>query len=510
MAPTKSYVPGYQWDIFLSYARLDDRPRNEGEKGWVSSFVHSLEIAIANYLGEEINLFFDIKDVKKGDWNLEHIKTCAANSAFMVSVVSPTYCRRVWTLEELDVFCAKPEQRARLFALERLPIGPEDSPPDILWQKIRAPFWHDLPNVKAKAPIRPVSERFDDLVMDFANTLKDHLRELRARKLAGAGPVPDSAEPEPEPDPAGPASSARPEPQPPSPEVAVRTVLIAQGTDDVAESIEGVRRYLGQFPEAVRVLSGTDYPQGGEEFAEAFGKDLQAADIVVQLLGARRGRSPPDLRTSYTCYQLDAARRAKKKVMQWRDRAIDVEALTDDAYRAILSDPLVAIGGLEEFKAEILKQARSAKAEGSRLDPSKVFINADRDNLDIAQSIGDEFIREKYELAFPKIDGSSSENRIYLDKMMAECGVLVLVHGCPQPAWVATQKRLFEHIRLRRDKDPAGLAVCTVPPGDRLGSDVIGNEFEQIDCSAGFEPEIVRGYIADLKQRVAQPAEAAL
>jgi len=486
-----AYVPDVDWDVFISYARRDDQALREGEKGWVSAFVHALKVAVGQFMGEEVEFFFDLEDAGAGFNDLEFIKKCAAGSALMVSIVSPTYCRREWTRAELDVFCARWPDSSRLLTLERLPIGLEDEPPEAIWQKNRLGFWQAVPNAKAKAPLQPSSDRFNERLLDFADRLKTRLRALRAEHR----PAPIA--------PAGKRAivPAPIEPGPPPP--AQRTVLIAQGTDDVADAIDSVRRHLGQFAAEVRVLPTEDYPQGGKEFEKAFRKDLEEADIFVQLLGARAGRVPPDLPGGYTRFQLEAAREAGKKILQWRHAELDLESVPDEGYRALLDDPRVAVG-LEEFKGRIIQEVRQRDPLPAEFDPAKVFINADKTNFLIAEDIGDEFRREAYLIEFPKFDGSSGENRLHLNKMLIECGVLVLVHGSPRPSWVASQKRLFEYVRPQREIDLDGLAVCTVPPGAPLGPELIGNEFHEIDCSAGFEPEVVRDFIVTLKQR-AQP-----
>jgi hypothetical protein len=472
-----AYIPGSDWDVFISYARNDDRPLFEGERGWVTTFVRALKVAVSNFLGAEVRFFFDLDDAGQGFENLEFIKTCVARSALMVSIVSPTYCGRPWTLAELEVFCGRWPDLSRLFALELLPIGPENNPPAQLEQKNRAKFWRDLDNPNVKAPLNCRDSRFNDVLLDFASHLKDRLRLLRAE---------------------GPREPGHRPPPPSAPDSRTR-VLIASGTDDVAEEIDGVRRHLGQYPDRLRLLPPEGYPDPEAALA-LFTAQLRDADLVVQLLGTSPGRA---------LAQRDAAIAAGKPLLQWRHPELDLAALADDGYRAMLADPRVATSGLEEFKARILAETVRAEPAPVLVDAARVFINADRDNTDVAEGIGYEFARADYSPAFPKFDGSASENRQYLNKMMAECGVLVLVHGCPYPAWVANQKRMFEFVRQQRKAEPDGLAVCTVPPGERLDPTLIGNEFEQIDCSAGFEAESVRGYIAALKQRGApQPIGA--
>ena len=189
---------------------------------------------------------------------------------------------------------------------------------------------------------------------------------------------------------------------------------------------------------------------------------------------------------------------------------LDIAAIADPAYRALVAEPDVVVCGFEAFKRQVRDWAEETAPARAPPDQRRVFINADRANLITAQGLAAEFSAEEYDPVLPKFDGSTSENRSHLYRMMAECGVVVVVNGVRPPIWFDNQKRLFEVIRAERKADPDGLAVCSVPPADELKPETIGDEFYHIDCSDGWNPERVRNWIASLKQRVARtPQEAA-
>jgi hypothetical protein len=486
-----AYVPGYQWDVFVSYARYDDKPMIPGERGWVSTFVNALKVGVRNYLGEDIRLFFDLSEAQPGMNQLEDLKRAAAASATMVAIASPTYCRREWTMAELETFNRACPDLHRLLVVERLPLGGDDSWPDLLGQKIRMPFWEEMPNTAAKAPLSPASGAYLRLLMDFAHRLQEQLRRLRAPSPGPRPPIPGKR-------------PARPEP-PPGPQPARRTILLAQATDDVADEVESLRRWLAQYPDMLAVLPEGAYPQGGEAFREAFEQDLASADMFVQLLGARAGRAPPDLPEGYTRFQLERARAAGKTVLQWRHPDLDLAAIADEGYRALVGDAGVTPCGLEEFKRQIRDRAGESDPEPLVCDKSRVFISADRANLITAEAIAVEFSANQYQPALPKFDGSTRENRNYLYRMMSECGVVLVVNGVRPPIWFDNQKKLFDVLRPARASEPEGLAVCSVPPADELGADLIGGDFVHIDCSDGYDPDRVRNYIASLRQRRQPP-----
>ena len=483
-----AYVANYDWDVFISYARFDDEPLVPGERGWVSSFVNALRVAVRSFLGEEISLYFDLNAVRRGEDDIEDMMRAVSSSAIMVAVASPAYCKRKWTMAELDAFQSRSDDRHRLLVAERLPVGGEEGWPEVLDSKIRMQFWHAQPGREARAPfpLAPGTEQYGQLLMDLAHNLQGQLRALRNARRA--------------------LETAPPEPGPPAAANGARQILLAQPTDDAADEVDDLRRYLAQYGDRVGLLPSHAYPQGGAQFAAAFEADLAAADLFVQLLGDSAGRRPPDLPSGYTRFQLERAKAAGKKILQWRHPALDVGAIPDEGYRAIVADPDVVVCGFEAFKRQVRDWVDESEVTVEPFQETRVFISADRANLITAQGLAAEFSAEKYEPVLPKFDGSTSENRSHLYRMMAECGIVVVVNGVRPPIWFDNQKRLFEVIRPERKADPHGLAVCTVPPADELKPETIGSEFHHIDCSDGWDPDRVRGWIASLKQRAARPA----
>ena len=47
-----AYVKGFEHDIFISYARMDDLPPPGKEKGWVSWLFDYLEFSLSRRLGD--------------------------------------------------------------------------------------------------------------------------------------------------------------------------------------------------------------------------------------------------------------------------------------------------------------------------------------------------------------------------------------------------------------------------------------------------------------------------
>src|SRR4051812_20779813 len=57
-----SYLsPGFDPDIFISYAHLDNRTPTEGQKGWIETFHKALEARLAQRLGDPAVCYLDTR-----------------------------------------------------------------------------------------------------------------------------------------------------------------------------------------------------------------------------------------------------------------------------------------------------------------------------------------------------------------------------------------------------------------------------------------------------------------
>ena len=94
----KGYVPGLEWDVFVSYAHVSDQPDR-----WVSRFRDELKKAVSTMLDHEARIWFDSGCLAGGDAIKDKIQSDLRKTAVMVPVLSPGYLRSEFcTIYELD------------------------------------------------------------------------------------------------------------------------------------------------------------------------------------------------------------------------------------------------------------------------------------------------------------------------------------------------------------------------------------------------------------------------
>ncbi len=88
-----AYVPGFQHDVFVSYAHGDDRE-------WISQFVARLNSAIDRRLGTRTSVWIDDDDNRRSrDFSSEIPDSVKAAATFLL-LPSPTYIRSVYCVDQ--------------------------------------------------------------------------------------------------------------------------------------------------------------------------------------------------------------------------------------------------------------------------------------------------------------------------------------------------------------------------------------------------------------------------
>ena len=478
-----AYVPGYDHDVFVSYAHADEAADASGK--WATELVDRLRSALKHRLGgsEELRIFFDTASLRSNQ-QLEEMLTAARRSAVFLAIASRSYASRDWTRQELRAFVRVPEDTSRLFAIECLPLGEGEFYPSPLQEHHRMTFWRAvLPN---RTPV-PLSLELDpgafhQRIFDLAEQIRDRLLILRRAPSNGGHPTNPNAAPSVERVASGLAN--------------YRRVLLAQVTEDLEDERDELRRYLDQF--GVPVAPAATYPQGGDEFRRAFEADLAEAGLLVQLLSKQPGRAPPDLSEGYTRFQRAAAAARGIEIVQWCRPDLDLDAVTNPQHRELLAADTVIATGLETFKAEVLWRAAPIPPKKTTKS-SLVFIDADRNDTEIAKALQLEFGRHDFPAIVPALEGPSEQVRADLEENIVDCDALVLVYGQTTDIWVRGQLKLYNKLKPKRTSPPRIVALYCGPPPAKPEVGFILPEMREIDCRTAVTLEPVRTLVEELR-----------
>lgn len=168
------------YDIFISYAHVDDDPLPGIVKGWVSTFVDGLRKNLARELGrpDAYSLWMDyelrghepVKDAIHGQ--LSTAKT-------MVLFLSKGYLASSWCMEELDTFAGRLGPDAnRIFPVY---VSPVDEIPQSLKQLRKYDFWleeREGPRTLADPQPIPTERDYYQRIRRLARELTEKLKGI--------------------------------------------------------------------------------------------------------------------------------------------------------------------------------------------------------------------------------------------------------------------------------------------------------------------------------------------
>jgi hypothetical protein len=180
--------------------------------------------------------------------------------------------------------------------------------------------------------------------------------------------------------------------------------------------------------------------------------------------------------------------------LQWRDSGDDPAAITDETHRTLAEGARAC--GFEEFKRAVVEAARR-KPDLPRTRPPNVtvFVNADREDLDMARQLSELLAKQGVECYWPLLEGSPEKVRQDLEENLKECDGLVLIYGASEPSWVRDQLRQGRKILSQRQRALTALAIYLGPPEQKSELAVALPQLITLDGRAGVNAEALRLFV---------------
>jgi hypothetical protein len=134
------------------------------------------------------------------------------------------------------------------------------------------------------------------------------------------------------------------------------TVCLAKVTPDLRKARETVASYLTSAQ--LNVLPAKPYSADPAKFLPALEADLEQANIFVQILGAAYADRTDELPEGEEIAQFQRAQQRGKVTLQWRDKAVDVDAIDDPSHRELVGGADVVCNDLTEFAKLVTERAQ--------------------------------------------------------------------------------------------------------------------------------------------------------
>ena len=198
-----AYVPGFENDIFVSYAIVDDVKYPGVQQGWVTTFVKSLEASLSMAIGRlgRLEPWWDRTQLAENQPLDKQIEQALERTACLIVVLSPGFLESPWCPKELETFrkAAARQGRAdsRIFVVDLGSVTEQQRreafsnyKPFGFWtaddRKRRRQLGFPEPNAKDHP-------EFYDTVRYLADRIKEEFDQLKASGVSHAGQMKTSS-----------------------------------------------------------------------------------------------------------------------------------------------------------------------------------------------------------------------------------------------------------------------------------------------------------------------------
>ncbi len=478
-----AYTPGYEYDVFVSYASVDDFNLIDDGDGWITELVELLDRMIRSRLGggDDLTIYFD-RHRLASNHGLSTLLDAVRQSATFFAVASSAYNQREWTQREIAEFCRQPDYSNRLFAIEYLPLLPGEQYHSILESRKRLAFWERDSAFNVEQTLVRGSATYRARCTQVAQQIATQLFAMRFGGGAAAAPSAGTQERDPATPlgrpsaalaPAGPAQAALapaaaatapaavPAPRP----QAVRLV-VGQTAADMEDDAERLKAFFADLGYDVTYLS--EMRQGGRDFKADAAEAMEGATLFVLPIGAHPGRRPKDLPEGYYAAQLDVARDCATPTMVWRRPDVTGANTTVPEHAALIDDDTVIAATYPGFVNQVrylLEAAARAMSASAKPASGYIFINADQSDRAAAEHLQDVFVTIGQDTAVPIYDASPHELREDLIERLSDCDTLLLLYGEVGLRWVRAQLSMLS--KMRPHMSARIKAVCIGPPAGK-------------------------------------------
>ena len=541
----------YDYDLFISYAHIDDLSPFGEEKGWIDLLHERLSVLLAQGLGYEPRIWRDGHRLQGNDELSGAIGAGVTRSLLLVPVLSPRYVQSDWCNREMDAFHAamreqgqlpgSPGFRSRVFKVVKTPI-PEhlrEREPVQIRNLIGYQFYgeDEASGVLTEFSPAPNDKQYWRTLGRLVSDIKQTLIELKhspSAALASTTPAPAPVNPPPTSTAATPAPSATVQPEvtataapPPT-----RFVYLAETTGDLAREREDVRdelrqRGYGVLPEHRLPL---DERRNTEEAVRA---DLARCCLSVHMVGPRYGSTPEDDAASVVQIQvqLAAERAAAESSFQrvlWAPPSLGTPALeiTDARQKAFVETLQSSLTGgaellqttVEDLKTHAVgkllamakaQEAKSAAGGPPRRKLKQVYLICENRDRQFVRPIKQYLFKENFEV-ITWLEGEAGAERLaeYHRKNLRECDAALIYFGSGDEPWVRKNlEDLEKAYGYGREQDWAASAVFVGQPPDEQKEDFLTHMVPYVIHNlSGFNPEDLQEFVRAVREAEGETA----
>jgi hypothetical protein len=426
--------------LFISYAHLDNQPLTPEQQGWITRFHKTLEALLSMRMGGKAQIWRDEK-LQGNDVFADEIVDQFAQTAVLVSVLTPRYLNSEWCTKEVAEFSKSAEQsggmvvdnKARIFKVLKTPVDTQESLPAVMKDLLGYEFF----TFEDETPLEldPVyGEKYAQDYNRKVGKLAWDISQLLTKLETDTG---DSGHDE--------QATAK------------ATIYLAECSFDHKETreiLEGDLRRHGYT-----VLPDQQLPRDEADYVAAVERLLERCELSIHLVGESYGAVPdgPSQKSVVVLQNELAVQRSKSGALArviWLPDGTHSEQAPQQAFIEVLHQNVEAqfgadliTGDLEDLKTSIhatLKklekpEPKQPEEQAAAADRAKlIYLICDEKDRKATVPVR-KFCRDQgFEVSLPAFEGDATAVREAHQQLLTTCDAVILFYGAGEEAWKRT------------------------------------------------------------------------
>ncbi|NNM23295.1 MAG: toll/interleukin-1 receptor domain-containing protein [Flavobacteriaceae bacterium] len=502
-----AYVPGFEYDIFISYAHLDNKPMLHQKEGWINEFYKYLEFMLNKRCGREgrLKIWWDNRAMDGNVYFDDAIADGIKKSALMICFNSTSYESSDYCQQELSTFYEKAKtdtlglkvgHRARIVhvLLENIPF--KDWPQEL--EGVNAYPIHDAELEKDLGdPLETTSKKFLEqlkIIRDAVWALLDAMSTETAKEESSIITNDDKSD--------------------------RFTVYLAE----VSDSLRSVRKRLIAELEkqGYHAIVGTPPPDQAGAHEAAVLEALGESQLSVHLLDHIPGREiVGDSDHWYPQKQAMIALEHEVDQIIWLPEHTDLDDIDEPSYKLWMEE--LEEGNLANKDFDFIRGSKSTLAQKvidhieqliqkedlnqeihaqSHDGPVSVLLDFHENDNKFVRQLTNSLTEHQIMTYYAPCEDDPMNNEEKLRDRLRESKKFVFLYGDVEPDWInervkSTLKKLIDCDRYDAGKDDI-IIYMTPPEKDssliNLPAKIINNSAKAVLESDGFEE-----FLKDLK-----------
>jgi hypothetical protein len=501
-----AYLQGFEYDIFISYAHVDNIALFGQKEGWVEHFCKNLNIVLAQRFGRlnSVKVWWDERKLDGATFFDKSIEESIRKSAIMICLTSPGYLASDYCRKELELFHKKASQEA-----VGLQVGNRSRILQVLLNNIPKTKWpNELGGVVGFGfHDANDSEDYGDAVdpgsVEYKNQLQN-LRDALWNLLA---------------DNAWEGSKILP-PLTVEQVTPACTVFVGEVVDRLRITRKRMINELER--KGFRVKTGIPPPFEVSAHDETVKNMLQDVDFGIHLLDEYPGREIDEIPDqSYPQRQAELVLQSGKSQVIWVPSETNVASIEDESYKQFMNN--LETGAFTGNTYEYIRGSKSSLAqqimdfsEGLKIKqqkfkaqsgPLSVLLDTHFNDQLYALDLGKALLENQIQPFINPQEDDPRKNINLLGERISQVRKLIFLYGHVSREWVLERMSAALQLIITRNYPIDDFFIYMAPPHKSVDDISINQKFLKVsvvDCSRhkAIDPSILQPFLQELKSSV--------